>query len=200
MTRPACSCSRSWAARRSAWRSAGSSTGEDGGQAGLWRENGRTSEGCQLSRAVRRTLRADSRATESLRAASDDGRPPRPRFACQHPRLGAARAGPAAGQGPPPLLLPRDVHPPGHQRTQRGGLVARRDRAGLLDAGLALAPARRKHRGTPAHRRARATTTSPTGRPTAGGSSTPPTATMRSSFACSIHRAASPPSSSPTAP
>ena len=34
-------------------------------------------------------------------------------------RRGAARARAPAGEGPPPVLLPRDVHPAGDQRTQR---------------------------------------------------------------------------------
>ena len=40
-----------------------------------------------------------------------------------------ARAGAQAGQGSPPVLLPRDAHPPGDQRAQRGHLVARTGRS-----------------------------------------------------------------------
>ncbi len=79
------------------------------------------------------------------------------------------------------MFIPQVTSGPSARR-----LVARRDRAGLFDAGLALAPARRTAPRRASSPTGRATTTSPTGRPTGGGSSTPPIATTRSSSACSI--------------
>src|SRR6266568_4684930 len=48
-----------------------------------------------------------------------------------------------ASQRPAQLLLARDVHPAGHERSELVHLVAGRTRGHLLDARLALAPARR---------------------------------------------------------
>ena len=64
-------------------------------------------------------------------------------------------------------------------------LVARRPRAGLLDAGLALAAGARIAAQRGSSRTAPATTTSPTGRPTAASSPMRPTATTPWSCGCS---------------
>src|SRR5687767_6252053 len=64
-----------------------------------------------------------------------------------------ARSRPEADLGATPLLLPRDVPPPGDQRPFRRGVVSRRDRADLLDARLALAAEAGNHRSGPAYRR-----------------------------------------------
>src|SRR2546430_454689 len=56
---------------------------------------------------------------------------------------GSARAGPEAGRCAACLLLARDVRPPGDERSERRHVVARRNRADLFDAGLALAATNR---------------------------------------------------------
>ena len=66
-----------------------------------------------------------------------------------------AASRPEADRRTASLLLPGDVSPAGHERTERGGLVARRDRARLRDAGSALASEGRLERGRAAHRRPR---------------------------------------------
>src|SRR5439155_761030 len=72
----------------------------------------------------------------------------------RHPRRSArpARARSEAGRCAACLLLARNVRPAGDERAERGHVVARRDDADLLDAGLSVATAdRRAGRGT-AHR------------------------------------------------
>src|SRR5882724_4483597 len=64
----------------------------------------------------------------------------------------AARAGPQADQRAAQLLLPGDVSPAAHHRAEQRDVVAGRSRAGLLHGRVALAPAARHRRGTPAHR------------------------------------------------
>src|SRR6266550_3300488 len=90
---------------------------------------------------------------------SSDGSPPRAspdrrRVGGRRPRDGAGstRAGPEAGRRPARLLLARDVRPPGDERSERRHLVARRNRADLFDAGLALAATNRLARRAAADR------------------------------------------------
>ncbi len=70
-------------------------------------------------------------------------------------RRGRARAGAPPDPGPAQLLLPRDVSAAGHERPERGGVVARRKRARLRDAGDPLAPEARIEGGRAVDRRAR---------------------------------------------
>src|SRR6266480_4045052 len=90
---------------------------------------------------------------------SSDGSPPRASpgcrlVSCRRPRdrAGSARAGPEAGRRAACLLLARDVRPPGDERSERRHVVARRNRADLLDAGLPLAATNRLARRAAADR------------------------------------------------
>src|SRR5439155_19654270 len=67
-------------------------------------------------------------------------------------RRWAAPAGPAADRLAAFLLLPRDVSAADDIRARGGGVVARRAVAGLCDAGLSLASARRWFDRGAAHR------------------------------------------------
>src|SRR5262249_8046225 len=58
---------------------------------------------------------------------------------------------PPAGQGPPSVLLSRDVHSPTHERAEQRGVGAGWVGARVLDAGFPLEAEARDHRGRAAH-------------------------------------------------
>src|SRR5882762_8454842 len=77
-------------------------------------------------------------------------RPRRNLVGGRHAGFRAARASLETSRRAACLLLARDVRPAGHERSERRHVVARRDGADLLDAGIALAPADRLPRGAAA--------------------------------------------------
>ena len=109
------------------------------------------------------------------------------------PPGGPTRAGAAADQGPPPLLLPRDVHPAAHQRAEqrRPGRPTGRELVYSMQGSL-WRQRLGQRRGAPAHRRPRLRLPARLVARWTPDRLRRPTATTRSSCGCSISRPATP--------